>query len=388
MKGQVIVLDQPKDRRGTAALIVDGRLEDLLLAPKNARPMAGDICVVRVTRKLPNSAAFCETQHGEGYLRDAQGAHQRDVILAQVQSLPEPGKAVTLTRRILFKGPRVILTPHAPGVNVSKKIGNAAERQRLQAAVEHALTVHGLPMKLKGKADGIGAIVRTAARSSDEAALAREIDCLLGSFSNATALLDQPQKLLTLPTGNPQDVALRDWLIPLPDAIVVAPDQAQSLTKQDDREGWGPSAFFGDPDLASLLTPDPEPFESFGLWDDIGRLRSPDVPLGEGSMGIEVTRALVAVDVNTGGDFSQAAGLKANLAAANELPRQLRLRGLGGQIVVDFAPMPKQHRKRIDEALASAFRKDPVDTNLIGWTRLGLFEIQRKRDRYPLSEVL
>ena len=105
-------------------------------------------------------------------------------------------------------------------------------------------------------------------------------------------------------------------------------------------------------------------------------------------MYVEPTRALVAVDVNTGGDTSPAAGLKANLAAARELPRQLRLRGLGGQITLDLAPMAKKDRRGFETALRAAFRKDGVETALVGWTPLGHYELQRKRDRVALSEVL
>ena len=114
-----------------------------------------------------------------------------------------------------------------------------------------------------------------------------------------------------------------------------------------------------------------------------------EVPLEGGArMWIEPTRALVAVDVDTGGDTSPAAALKANLAMARELPRQLRLRGLGGQVAVDAAPMPKGQRRQVDHALKTAFRRDPIETALVGWTPLGHIELQRKRERLPLAECL
>jgi Ribonuclease G/E len=91
------------------------------------------------------------------------------------------------------------------------------------------------------------------------------------------------------------------------------------------------------------------------------------------------------VDVNTGSDTSPAAALKANLAAARDLPRQLLLRGFGGQITVDFAPMPKNDRRTVEGTLKAAFRADPVETSLVGWTPLGHYELQRKRERLPLE---
>jgi Rne/Rng family ribonuclease len=102
-------------------------------------------------------------------------------------------------------------------------------------------------------------------------------------------------------------------------------------------------------------------------------------------MFIEPTRALVAVDVNTGADLSPAAALKTNLAAAAELPRHLRLRGLGGQITIDLAPLARADRPRVERALATALRSDGIDTAIVGWTPLGHLELQRRRIRRPLS---
>jgi Rne/Rng family ribonuclease len=155
-----------------------------------------------------------------------------------------------------------------------------------------------------------------------------------------------------------------------PELLVDAPD-AQTLAWRD----W-PSA---------EVT---EGFEAHGVLDALAALDSPDVQLGEATLFIEPTRALVAVDVNTGGDFSAASGLKANLACARALPRQLRCRGLGGQITLDLAPMPKKDRRQFEQTLRAAFKSDPIETALVGWTPLGHFELQRKRERLPLPKGL
>ena len=109
---------------------------------------------------------------------------------------------------------------------------------------------------------------------------------------------------------------------------------------------------------------------------------------GGGAVIVEPTHAFVAVDVNTGGDTSPAAGLKANLAAAGVLARLLRIKGLGGQIVVDFAPMPKKDRRAVESALRAGIRRDAIETSLVGWTQMGHFELNRKRARAPLHEIL
>ncbi len=138
--------------------------------------------------------------------------------------------------------------------------------------------------------------------------------------------------------------------------------------------------------------PAPDHMESDGFEAhdiDLNNFLSPRVALPGGAHAyVEPTRALVAVDVNTGADSSPAAGLKANIALARALPRALRCRGLGGQIVVDFAPMPKKERRQLEQVLRAAFRADGIETSLVGWTTLGNFELQRKRERLPLSDAL
>jgi len=111
------------------------------------------------------------------------------------------------------------------------------------------------------------------------------------------------------------------------------------------------------------------------------KLKSERVETNDGHYFIEITRACATVDINTGSDTSPAAALKANLAMAKDLPRQLRLRGIGGQIILDPAPISKKDRKIVDTALKTAFRKDPVETNIVGWTAMGLIELQRARVR-------
>ncbi|MDO9525773.1 MAG: ribonuclease E/G, partial [Gemmobacter sp.] len=129
-------------------------------------------------------------------------------------------------------------------------------------------------------------------------------------------------------------------------------------------------------------------FADLGVTEMLDALLSPEVAMTTGTMIIEPTRALVAVDVNTNNDTSPAVGLKANIAAARDLPRQLRLRGLGGQITIDFAPMPKKDRGTLEQVLRAAFKSEQAEVTLAGWTPLGCFEIQRKRDRTPLALLL
>ena len=376
MKGRIVAIDRMPDGREAAAVVIDGRLEDLVIGAPDGGPVAtGDVGAARVTRRV-KGAAFCELAGGaEGYLREAGKVREGERVLVQTASLPEPGKAVTLTTRVLFKGPRLILTPGAPGVNVSRKIGNDRVRDALSGAVGKALK--GLRL-----AEPPGVIVRTAARHADEDALAAELRTLADAWAERQARLAD-DALAPLSGAGPAATILRDWLSPRPDAILAPPDWVARVGAA----GGDAAEVYGDREALDVLRPEAQAFEAAGVWDAMHALGTAATDLGGARMTVEATRALVAVDVDTGGDFSPAAGLKANLAVVRELPRQLRLRGLGGKILIDAAPMPKQQRRTVEEALGKALRSDPVETTVAGWTPLGLIEVQRKRERRPLTEV-
>ncbi len=336
MKGYQIILDEWRGREA-AALMLDGQLDDLLIAPDgDASPAPGAIYRAIADRPLKGQGGMMmRLPDGETALfRNAKGLKSGEALLVQVVSFPEEGKAATVTDRLVFKGRMAIVTPGAAGINVSRSVRDEEERVRLRAAA-HTEAAEASPH---------GVIIRSEAAHEESDAISLEVDDLI-------ALADQvladpgtrPELLLDAP--GPHDLAWRDW----PKAPVA------------------------------------QGFEDHGVLDALEALSSTEVPLSSGSIFIEPTRALVAIDVNTGGDFSPAAGLKANIDAARALPRQLRLRGLGGQIVMDLAPMPKKDRKQFEQVLRAAFRKDSIETALVGWTPLGHFELQRKRERLPLE---
>lgn len=348
MKGRVILLDEIAGRRA-AALMVDGRLEDLLIdPPESAPPGPGAIYRARVDRQMKGQGGVI-LQLGDGqrgFLRQARGLTPGQSLLVQVNSYAEPGKAPPVTTRLLFKSRYAIVTPGAPGLNVARSIRDEAERDRL-LEIAHAA---------RAEMDAaLGLILRSACAGVDGDAIAEDIGTMtdLARKIMAEDGAGAPAPLLDAPDA--ELLAWRDWADPDPDAVI---DEAGA-------------------------------FVAHGVLDEIAALADPVVALRGGfSMAVEPTRALVAVDVNTGGDTSPAAGLKANLAALRALPRQLRLRGLGGQVVLDLAPSPKKDRRQIEQAARGALRTDPVETALVGWTPLGHLELQRKRERLPLKEAL
>lgn len=346
MKGRQIVIGQVFGL-DAAALMQDGQLQDLILDTAAVAPLApGAICRAKVDRLVKGQGGvFLRLPEGErGYLRDRSGLREGQSIIVQIGGSAEPGKAVPVSSKLNLRGRHVIVTPGAPGVNVSRRIRDGALRASLEALGAAALD---------GVAEPPGIVFRSVAAQSDPEEIEQELRSLLDlALAVAADAEGQPELLLDAP--DPAEQAWRDWAEPPPDAV------------ED-----GPNAF--------ALT---------GAAEAAEAMLSPRVDLGGGAWAeIEALRALVAVDVNTGSDHSPAAGLKANIALARDLPRQLRLRGLGGQIVVDFAPMPKRDRGTLDQILRAAFKAEPAETVLIGWTAMGLYEISRKRDRLPLSRI-
>jgi ribonuclease G len=339
MKGRTVILDH-LNGQAAAALMVDGRLEDLLI--ESDAPAIGTIYRARADRPVKGQGGmFLATPDGPAFLRQVKGVAPGTMLLVQVTGFAEPGKAIPVTQKVLFKSRYAIVTPDAPGLNISRSIRNEDERDRLLEIAHEGMT--GL---------GFGLILRSSCAGADAEAIAEDV-------AEMAALADQiindaaggEEKLTE--GDSPHTIAWREWTEP-----------AEIVT-----ETGG--------------------FEAHGVLDAIDATLGISEPLaGGGHLYIEPTRALVAVDVNTGADASLAAGIKANMACARALPRALRLRGLGGQITLDLAPMPKKDRRSFETALRAAFRADSEDTALVGWTPLGHYELQRKRSREPLSQAM
>jgi Ribonuclease G/E len=339
MKGRTIILDHLGDREA-AALMVDGKLDDLLIDSDAPRP--GTVYRAIADRPVKGQGGmFLKTPDGSAFLRQIKGLAPGQPILVQVTGFAEPGKAIPVTAKILFKSRYAIVTPEAPGLNISRSIKDEALRDRLLEVAHDS-----------AGDSGFGLILRSSCAAADDDDIAEDITAMLDLA--ARVMEDGGTGMEVLSEGDgPHVLAWRDWTTP-----------------------------------AEVVT-EPGGFEDHGVMDEVEAARGPQVGLGGGaSIYVEPTRALVAVDVNTGSDASLAAGVKANMACARLLPRALRVRGLGGQITLDLAPMPKKDRRAFESALRAAFRGDDVETALVGWTPLGHFELQRKRMRAALSEVL
>ncbi len=341
MKGRQILLDHISGQ-GAAALMVDGKLEDFLLDASTDAPVPNAVYRAVADRQLKGMhGIMLKLGNGQtGFLKEARGIAPGEALTVQISTFAEGSKAPPVSTRLLFKSRYVIVTPDAPGINVARSIRDEEERVRLLELAHEAF---------EGVAHGL--ILRSACAGQDGDAILADIDRILAICSDVLADNSvEPQLLLEAPSAS--EMAWAEWTTPAPDEIV-------------SDEGC---------------------FESHDIWQYIEALKSPRVGLEGGAyMYVEPTRALVAIDINTGGDFSPANALKANISASRALPRALRLRGLGGQITVDFAPLAKKDRRQIEQVIKAAFKKDSVDTMILGWTPLGHLELQRKRARLPLE---
>jgi Ribonuclease G/E len=336
MKGRTIVLDHIKGTEA-AALLIDGRLDDLLIdAPDASRPGAIYRAICDRPLKGQGGMMLRLPESETAFLRQGKGLRPGQPLLVQVTGYAEDGKAVPVTARVLFKSRYAIVTPGKPGLNISRQITDDDTRDRL-LGIAHA-----------SHEGDMGLILRSSCDTAPDDEIADDITAMLAMAEAIMA--DEQGAAEALTDGDsPHTQAWREWTAP-----------------------------------ADIIT-DPGGFETLGVLDQMTELAMPHTRLTDGDMYVEPTRALTAVDVNTKGDTSPAAALKANIAACRALPKALRLRGLGGQITVDFAPMSKAHRKQVEQSLRAAFRNDPIETSLVGWTPMGLFELQRKRERRPLS---
>ena len=344
MKGRTIALGHV-DGRPAAALIVDGRLEDFLIdPPDDTAPVPGTIFRAICDRPLKGQGGMMLRLPAEtGFLRQTKGLRAGQTLIVQVTGYSEPGKAVPLTDRILFKSRYAIVTPNAPGTNISRAIKDEEERVRLREIGSEVM---------QGET-AAGLILRSAAQGAPDRDIADDITQMLDINSKILADRNGTQAELLLDGPGAHELAWRDW---------------------DTPDNWADN---------------PNAFEDYGVREMIDAMLCEQFNLPNRAHAyIQSTRALVAIDVNTGPDTSGAAALKANIALARDLPRQLRCRGLGGQLTIDFAPLSKKDRKQVEQVLRSTFRRDLIETALAGWTPLGHFELQRKRERLPIGESL
>jgi ribonuclease G len=299
-----------------------------------------------------------------------------DQILVQVAKEPISTKGAKVTTQISLAGRFLVLVPDADFIGVSKRNTDAKKRARLKQIIAQI------------KPPGVGFIVRTIGLQMFEAEFINEIHMLVDSWKKAQdeALKGTGPKLVHRELGITTRV-IRD--IFTDDVTEVYVDQ------EDDRKEILSYLKVLSPDLCKkvILYKEKTPlFDKFNIEKDLERLLKRKVWLKSGGyILIDRTEALVAIDVNTGRNVGKTnledTIVKTNLEAATEICRQLRLRDIGGLIVIDFIDMRNlENRKKVEAYMRKTLAADPTVTSGTGLSKFGLMEITRKRVRPELQE--
>lgn len=396
------------------ALLENGHIAELYIERIRERGIVGNIYKGKVLRVLPGmqaafvdigleKAAFLyvadvldEVQGVERYIDEgsalAEEGKEEAPILPPIQDLLQEGqevlvqvskepigtKGARITAHISLPGRHLVYMPTVDHVGISRRIESEEEKERLRTMVEAM------------RPEGAGFIVRTVSEGKSEEELRSDMKFLSGLWKDIWGLQrGNPAPCLIYSDLDVISKVLRDILTEDVRRIVV-----------DSKREYGKIVQFIETFMPSLeysieLYQGQEPvYEAFGLETEIARALGVRVWLKSGGyIIIEQTEALAAIDVNTGRFVGKRnledTILKTNLEAVKEVAFQLRLRNLGGLIIVDFIDMEKEaHREKVYLALEEALRPDRAKTNILKISELGLVEMTRKRVRENLARTL
>ncbi|HHT15879.1 MAG TPA: hypothetical protein GXZ86_08440 [Clostridiales bacterium] len=345
----MLIVEQT-NRGVECALLEDGALVDYVISGMPAPDSVESVHLVRVERIMKSlNSAFVRMEGGmEGFLPLQKGApfpKGGDLIVAQVRRARQAGKACSLREEIALTGRTLVYLPKGEGIKFSKRL-TKDERAELKAKLPET--------KLQG-----GVIVRRQALSAEAEEIARELEAFRLQGLYLEGNLGESPKLL-IPSLSAVQKMLRD-----------APHYPQKVLANRPLSWWQ-----GD------YQQRPSPFMLFGVREKLQRASGRKHYLKSGAViTIDPCEALTAIDVNSAnaGDKSP---VDINKEAAKEIARLCRLRHMGGVIVIDFLKRSKvSHREAVAQAMREAFLADPVQTTLEGFTRLGLFEMTRRRQQ-------
>ncbi|HKV45005.1 MAG TPA: Rne/Rng family ribonuclease [bacterium] len=361
---------------GMEAAFVDIGLE------RNAFLPLADIRSQRIAPTDGPGGEELEDQIGRGPIAERLRVGQE--ILLQVTKEPRGSKGARATTYVALPGHYVVLMPTVSGIGVSRRIEDEQERRRLRGLAERLRPVRA------GTRDRMGLIVRTAAEGIAERDLADDVRFLLQLWQGVT----DRARTARAPALLYQDLGLtgrvvRDLFTGEVERFVV--DSAAELDRIRDLLAAFPASLLERVELHR----GPEPiFEANGVEREIERALHRKIWLRSGGyLVFDRTEAATVIDVNTGkyvGKTDQPSTiLRTNLEAATEAARQIRLRDIGGIILIDFIDMESEkHRRRVLATLQEAVKRDRTKIHIIDLTGLGLVEITRKRVYQNLEEIM
>ena len=299
-------------------------------------------------------------------------------IVVQVAKSPIGTKGARVTSSISLPGRFLVLMPNSNHVGISRRIEDPIERNRLKN-IAHAL-----------RSESFGYIVRTATEGIREEKISSEMQFLNNLWEN----IQRKSKSAAVPSLIHQELnisirAVRDLLLHEAESLII-----------DSRSGYEEVLSFLDTYMPNLkdnveLYEGSEPiFEAYNLEGDISRALKRKVWLKSGGyIVIEHSEALVAIDVNTGryvGKHNlEETILKTNLEAVREIAYQIRLRDIGGIIIIDFIDMVKKsNQEKVFNELKEALKKDRSKTHILPISEIGLIQMTRKRNKKPLTRIM
>ncbi|MDO3388359.1 ribonuclease G [Gilvimarinus sp. SDUM040013] len=400
MSEEILINVSPVETR--VALVENGVLQELHVERIHNKGFVGNIYKGKVVRVLPGmQAAFVdiglertgfihaqelmpESDDGErrGTLPDVRTlVREGQSILVQVSKDPIGTKGARLTTHITLSSRYLVYMPNSRHIGVSVRIDDEAERERLRRAVEVAVK--------KGAGEG-GFIVRTVAEGVDSDTVAADIPFLQKHWQG----LESKAKSLGVPSVVHEDMPL---------AMRTMRDLARRPIEKirvDSRQTWSQMREFANEYCPQLIASiecyqgERPLMDLYGIEDEISRALNTHVPLkSSGYLIVEQTEAMTTIDVNTGAFVGrrnlEETIFKTNMEAAGAIARQLRVRNIGGIIVLDFIDMQdSEHQRQVIRALEKVLEKDHAKTKITGVSELGLVEMTRKRTRESLGQML
>ncbi len=399
MSHEILINVTPQETR--VAMLEQGVVQELHIERASARGLVGNICLGRVARVLPGmQSAFIEigleraaflhiadiwehrqNGHGGGDTRPIEKIlHEGQSLLVQVIKDPIGTKGARLSTQVSLAGRLLVYLPQDSHIGISQRIGDEAERENLRGRLQLLLP--------DGHTGGF--IIRTMAETASE----REMQSDIGYLTKLWGDLNARARDVPAPALLYQDLSL---------AQRVLRDMATEETTRvlvDSRETCTKMMEFANEYTPALVNriehyPGDRPlFDLNPVEEEIERALGRRVNLKSGGyLIVDQTEAMTTIDVNTGGfvggrSFDDTI-FKTNLEAAQVIARQLRLRNLGGIIIIDFIDMENaDHRGAVLAKLNRALERDRTRLTVNGFTQLGLVEMTRKRTRESLAHVL
>lgn len=422
MKKEIIISSSSNENR--IAITEDGKLAELFIENQTYERVIGDIYLGRVAKVIPGiKAAFIDLgfkqdaflhfsdvgdqsddiksllgddsdvddedddeddvpqQSFRGRRREMPKLEKNQNIIVQITKEPVGNKGVRVTSKIALPGRYLVMLPFENKVNASKQIQNPREKRRLKNIVK--------TYKNQNKLE-FGAIIRTVAEGHDEKTIQEDVQNLLNTWAEIEKNVksEKPPALLYKDLSMTSSV-IRDLF--REDVVKVTTDNKKLFKEIVNYLKVNSPQLVDKVEVYKQSAPI---FDQYGIENEIHRTLSKKIELKSGGyIFLEQTEAMYVIDVNSGkyakSKDQETNSLKTNLEAAREIVRQIRLRDLGGIIVIDFIDVyDDRNKKKVYDELKKEFKKDKAKVTILPMSEFGIVQITRQRIRQSVIKTL